>query len=213
VPSSSHLLAFAVAAFILIQIPGPSLLFTIGRALSVGRRDALLSVLGNSAGVFVQVGAVATGVGAVVATSAQVYTVLKLAGAAYLIWLGVTAIRSRHDLTTALLDGRGRALPTWKVLRTGFTVGVTNPKTIVFFAALLPQFIDAGKGMPGLQMVVLGAIFCAIAIVSDGAWALVAGRARDWFASSPHRLERIGGTGGVMMIGLGAALAVSGRPE
>lgn len=211
-PTTSQWLAFVVASALFIQVPGPSLLFTIGRALTVGRRDALLSVVGNAIGVTTQVMFVAAGLGAVVAASAEAYVVLKVCGAAYVIWLGIQAIRHRADARAALvavdhLDVvRGSAL---RSLRIGFAVGLTNPKTIVFFVAFLPQFVDEQAGHTGLQLALLGVVFGAMAAGSDSVWALAASRARDWFARRPHRLDRLGAAGGVMMIGLGITLAAS----
>jgi len=207
-PSSSQWLAFLIASILFIQVPGPSLLFTIGRALTVGRREALLSVVGNALGLVAQVAFVALGLGAIVAASATAYTTLKLVGAAYVVWLGVSAIRHRGearaalDQTTATPGTRGHAV------RTGFVVGLTNPKTIVFFAAFLPQFTDEG-GPAGVQIALLGLVFGVLAVCSDSLWALGASRARDWFARKPHRLDTLSATGGGMMIALGATLAAS----
>jgi threonine/homoserine/homoserine lactone efflux protein len=210
VPAAGDLLVFAVTAFILIVVPGPSVLFTVGRALTVGRRGALLTVVGNAAGLYVQVLAVALGVGAVIEASAVVYTVLKYAGAAYLVYLGVQAIRHRRWLAAG---GDGLAAPaqTRRVLREGFVVGVTNPKMIVFLAAALPQFVDRGAGQVPLQMLFLGALVGLIAVVSDSLWAFAAGTTRLWFARSPRRIEALGTTGGVAMIGVGVALAATGE--
>jgi threonine/homoserine/homoserine lactone efflux protein len=208
VPTSSQWLAFVVASILFIQVPGPSLLFTIGRALTVGRREALLSVVGNALGLVVQVGFVALGVGAVVAASAMAYTVLKLVGAAYVAWLGVSAIRHRADARLALQNPERRPAPRAHAVRTGFVVGVTNPKTIVFFAAFLPQFTsDAGPA--ALQSALLGIVFGILAVCSDSVWALGAGKARDWFARKPHRLDKLSVSGGGMMITLGVTLAAS----
>ncbi len=205
VPTTSQWIAFVVASILFIQVPGPSLLFTIGRALTVGRRDALLSVVGNGIGITVQVLLIAIGLDAVVTTSAAAYTVVKVAGATYVIWLGIQAIRHRADARAAMAESqsgghRGRAL------RTGFIVGVTNPKTLVFFVAFLPQFVNAEAGHVGLQMALLGFAFGAMAICSDCIWALAASKARDWFAKDPQRLDRLGVTGGLMMVGLGATM-------
>jgi threonine/homoserine/homoserine lactone efflux protein len=209
VPAVSDLLVFALTAFILIVVPGPSVLFTVSRALTVGRRGALLTVAGNAGGLYVQVLAVALGVGAVIEASAVVYTVLKYAGAAYLVYLGVQAIRHRRWLAA---DGDALAAPaqTRRVLREGFVVGVTNPKMIVFLAAALPQFVDRGAGQVPLQMLLLGALVALIAVVSDSLWAFAAGTARLWFARSPRRIEALGATGGIAMIGVGVALAAAG---
>ena len=211
VPTTSQWLAFIVASALFIQVPGPSLLFTIGRALTVGRRDALLSVLGNALGVVTQVLAIAVGLGAVVAASSHAYVVLKIVGAAYVVWLGVQAIRHRTDARVALgAVGDGTApmarAKVGRSLRVGFTVGVTNPKTMVFFVAFLPQFVNEPAGHTGLQLAVLGLVFGAMAVASDSVWALAASKARDWFAREPHRLDRLGATGGAMMVGLGATM-------
>jgi threonine/homoserine/homoserine lactone efflux protein len=204
VPTSSQWVAFLVASFLFIQVPGPSLLFTIGRALTVGRREALLSVVGNGLGLVLQVLAVAVGLGAVIAASATAYSVIKMAGAAYVIWLGVQAIRHRGDARSALASDGARAKG--NPLRIGLVVGLTNPKTILFFIAFLPQFTNAAAGHTGLQVAILGAAFGALAIASDSMWALLAGRARAWLARKPERLDGLGAGGGVMMIGLGALM-------
>jgi threonine/homoserine/homoserine lactone efflux protein len=202
-PSSSQWLAFLVASILFIQVPGPSLLFTIGRALTVGRREALLSVVGNAIGVTAQVALVAIGLGAVVAASATAYTAIKLLGAAYVVWLGLQAIRHRADARLAMESAapvrRGHPV------RIGFTVGATNPKTIVFFVAFLPQFTDP-TGAVGLQTMLLGLVFGVLAMISDGAWAVAAGTARTWFARRPSRLDNLSAAGGTMMIGLGATM-------
>ncbi len=210
VPETSQLVTFAVASLLFIQVPGPSLLFTIGRALSVGRHDALLSVVGNALGLLVQVVAVAAGVGAVVAASATAYTVVKLVGAAYVIYLGVQAIRHRADARLALGDpvtARPRSSP-WGAVRTGAVVGTTNPKTIVFFVAFLPQFVDPAAGSTGVQVLLLGALFAAFAVTSDSLWALAAARAKTWFGRQPARLDALGVAGGSMMISLGAVVVL-----
>lgn len=211
-PTTSQWLAFVIASALFIQVPGPSLLFTIGRALTVGRRDALLSVVGNAVGVTTQVLLVAVGLGAVVAASSHAYTALKIGGAAYVVWLGVQAIRHRDDARLAL-DAAGsgpvRRQSASRSLRIGCTVGLTNPKTIVFFVAFLPQFVNEPAGHTGLQLALLGVAFGAMAACSDSVWALAASRVRDWFARRPQRLDKLGIAGGVMMIGLGATMAAA----
>ena len=209
---TGHLLAFTVTSFVLIVVPGPSVLFTISRALTIGRRGALLTVLGNAGGAFLQVVAVAVGIGALVQRSIVAFTMIKLVGAAYLIYLGVQAIRHRRSLSEAMATQLAPSR-TARVVADGFLVGVANPKTIVFFAAALPQFIDRGAGQLTAQLLVLGAVFPVIALLSDSVWAIVAGTVRNWFARSPRRLATIGGTGGLAMIGIGATLAVSGRKD
>jgi threonine/homoserine/homoserine lactone efflux protein len=212
-PSAHHLIAYAITAFIIIVVPGPSVLFIVGRALAVGRREAVLTMVGNTLGAAVMLIAVALGLGSLIAASAVALTVVKLAGAAYLIYLGVHAFRTRKSLVAAMTSGV-KTVNSRRTVRQGFLVGVTNAKTAVFFAAALPQFVDQNAGSPAwLQILLLGLIFILIALVSDSAWALVAGTAREWFARSPRRLELVGGTGGLMIIGLGASIAVTGSKE
>ncbi len=212
VPSPSAVRAFALASVVVVAIPGPSILFTIGRALSAGRREALLTVVGNALGILTQIVGLAVGLGPVIAASATAYTVIKVVGAVYLLWLGVQAFRHRREVAAALVGGVPTATPTVHALRNGYVVGVTNPKSFVLLAALLPQFVDPASAV-GPQLLVLGPVFAVIALVGDGAVALAASRLREWFARSPQRMERVGGTGGLMMVGLGAGLLVTGRPD
>lgn len=210
-PPAERLGSFALASLILIVVPGPSVLFVIGRSLAYGRRGGLLSVVGNALGVLPLVAAVALGLGAVVATSATLFTVVKLAGAAYLVYLGIQAIRSR-GLARARMRGAGHTdLSSATLLRQGFVVGVSNPKTIVFLVAVLPQFVSVPTGAVPLQMMALGAVFVALALVSDALWALAAGSAQEWFARSPRRIAGLRATGGAMMVGLGTTLALTGN--
>jgi threonine/homoserine/homoserine lactone efflux protein len=211
---ASHVLAFAAVVTVVIAIPGPSVLFTISRALTVGRRAALLTVVGNEIGLCVQVTAVAFGVGAVVERSAQVITVIKLAGAVYLVYLGVQAIRHRRSMAEALA-ARVTPVRPLRAIRDGFVVGAANPKSIVFFLVGLPEVTTTAPGhLPvPVQMLILGALFPAIALVLDSGWAAVAGTARQWLVASPRRLALIGGTGGLVMIGLGVSVAATGRKD
>ncbi|MFM9877528.1 MAG: LysE family translocator [Rhodoglobus sp.] len=207
-----NLLAFVLVAIPIILVPGPSVLFVIGRSLALGRTGGLLSVVGNAAGALVIAVAVAFGVGILIAQSAVLFMIVKIAGALYLIWLGIQAIRHRRDAaTTATSAVAPRSTP--RLLVEGFIVGVTNPKTIVFFIAMLPQFVNYPAGSIPLQMLLLGAVFVVLALVSDSAWALAAGSARDWFARSPRRISTLGATGGVVMIGLGVGSLFIGHPS
>ncbi|MEV8274677.1 LysE family translocator [Microbacterium sp. NPDC077184] len=204
-----NLLAFTLAALVLIVIPGPSVLFTIGRALALGRIGGLLSVLGNALGLLPIIGLVAFGVGGIVARSAVLFTAVKIVGALYLAYLGIQAIRHRNRAAGGA-DATPVAGSAWRQLGAGFVVGVTNPKSIAFFGAVLPQFVDLDAGAVPLQMVELGLVFFALALISDGAWALAAAAARTWFGRSPKRLATLSATGGGMMIGLGGVLLFSG---
>jgi threonine/homoserine/homoserine lactone efflux protein len=212
VPPVDLLLAFAVASFLLIVVPGPSVLFVVSRALAYGRRVALTTVVGNTAGVFLLAAAVAVGVGTVVHTSAVAFHVIKLLGAAYLIYLGIRAIRHRRAIRQAL-ERRASPLSGRRTWWEGFVVGVTNPKTAVFFAAVLPQFVDRSASHAAAQMLVLGAVFALIALVSDAGYGVAASAVRAWFARSARRLDLVGGAAGLTMVGLGAALAITGRKD
>jgi threonine/homoserine/homoserine lactone efflux protein len=203
-----NLLAFALVSALLIAVPGPSVLFVIGRSLALGRRGGLLSVLGNAAGELLQIAGVALGLGVVLAESVLLFTVVKFAGAAYLIYLGIQAVLHRRGGHAG--TDPSEPATTRRILREGFVVGATNPKSVVFFVAVLPQFVDHAAGAIPLQLALLGATFLAIALVSDSVWALAAGTARQWFARSPRRVAAVTTTGGVMMIGLGGTLALTG---
>lgn len=204
-----NLLAFTLAALALIIIPGPAVLFSVGRTLALGRAGGFLSVLGVTLALVPIVTAVAFGVGAVIAQSALLFNGLKIAGALYLVYLGVQAIRHRKA-TAAAVDVAALPRSHGRQLLQGFVVGVTNPKTIAFFVAVLPQFVDLRAGAVPLQMLELGAVFAVIALISDGLWVLMAAAARGWFARSPKRVERLTATGGGMMIGLGGVLLLTG---
>lgn len=208
--STEQLLAFGLAALVLIAIPGPSVVFVIGRALAYGRGVALATVAGNSLGLLVVMVLVALGLGVVVAESIAVFTVLKLAGAAYLVFLGVQAIRHRHGIHVDAETQRS-PLPLWRALRQGFVVGVSNPKAFMIFAAVLPQFVDRSVGHVQVQMLVLGTLAFVIGLLSDSVWAVAAARLRTWFNASSRRGEAMGVAGGVSMIGLGVALALDRR--
>ena len=209
---TNHLLPFALLSFALIIVPGPNVLFVISRSLMLGRAAGVGTAAGGQIGVYLQVVAVAFGVGALVERSVTVFTVIKLAGAAYLVYLGVQAIRHRRSLRAAL-DVTAEPKSFGRILRDGIIVGVSNPKVIVFFAAVLPQFVNRSAGHVPEQMLLLGSIFLAIAVVCDSSWALAAGTGRAWLGRSPRRLEMIGGAGGLAMIGIGVSLAVTGRKD
>lgn len=211
--SGSQLVAFGLAALVIIVLPGPSVLFVVGRALSYGRSVALASVLGNSLGLLLVMVLVALGLGAVVAESLVVFTVIKLVGAAYMVWLGVQALRHRRALQVADPGGAVRAPPPGTAVQQGFVVGISNPKAFMMFAAVLPQFVHPGAGQVTLQMLVLGLLAFSIGLVSDAVWALAASRLRTWFNDSPGRGRALGAVGGTSMVGLGVTLALTGRPE
>jgi threonine/homoserine/homoserine lactone efflux protein len=212
VVSAGQVLGFAITCLIVIAVPGPSVLFVVGRALAHGRRIALASVAGNVAGVQVVAISVALGIGTLVQRSDQVFTVVKLGGAVYLVWLGVQAIRHRRALSSAL-EAAAAPRSAWKAAAEGFTVGVANPKAYVLYAAVLPQFANPATGHITLQLLILCLVSLPIGLISDGTWGLAASAVRSWFARSPRRLELVGGLGGLTMIGLGVTLALTGRKD
>jgi threonine/homoserine/homoserine lactone efflux protein len=209
---TQHFAEFLLTVYVLILIPGPSVLFVVSRGVALGRRAALATVLGNASGFALQLLLVSIGVGAIVARSDAVFTTIKLIGAAYLILLGIRNIRDRKQLAKLFgpaSDVEVKSLR--RIIREGFFVGATNPKGVLIFTAVLPQFIDRSQGHVTLQLVLLGTICIVIALLSDGTWALASGTARQWLGRSSRRLERLSGVGGAMLIGLGVGLAVTGR--
>ncbi|GAA4849048.1 LysE family translocator [Saccharopolyspora rosea] len=210
--SVDRLLVFAAVSFVIIAVPGPSVLFVVGRALAHGRGTALRTVVGNALGSYAVVVAVALGVGTVVQESAMAFTAVKFAGAAYLVFLGIKAVRAAPAALSTLPEPepvRSGA----RTVREGFVVGLTNPKTFVFFTAVVPQFVDVHAGPVPVQMLLLGLIPAGIALLSDSTWGLFAATARDWVARAPRRMALVQRLGGFSMIGLGLSVAVTGRRE
>jgi threonine/homoserine/homoserine lactone efflux protein len=178
--SAQTFTTFVIAAFVMVVIPGPTVLFTVGRAMALGRLGGVLSMLGTALGSILLVVGVALGVGTVVAQSIVLFTVVKLLGAGYLIFLGIQAIRHRRD-AAATASGTVPKRSGARLLGEGFVVGVTNPKSIAFFLAILPQFVDLDAGAVPMQLFVLGAVVVAIGVACDALWVLLASSARAWF--------------------------------
>jgi threonine/homoserine/homoserine lactone efflux protein len=208
---TDHLPAFLLTVYVLILVPGPSVLFVVSRGVALGRPAALATVFGNTGGLAFQGTLVCAGLGSVLATSDAVFTTLKLIGAAYLIVLGIRTIRDRGHLAGALTGPEMEPRSPARILREGFVVGATNPKGLLIFTAVLPQFIEPARGHATLQLATLAAICCVVAILSDGTWALASGTAREWLGRSPRRLRAMSAGGGMTMIALGVALALTGR--
>jgi len=209
---TQHLPAFLLTVYVLILIPGPSVLFVVSRGVSLGRRAAFATVVGNASGFVLQLVLVSIGVGSLVARSDAVFTTLKLLGAGYLVFLGVRNIRDRKQLA-ALFTPAVRPAPKSlrRIVREGFFVGATNPKGLLVFTAVVPQFIDPSQGHITLQIATLGAICIVIGFLSDTAWALASGTAREWLGRSTRRLEWMTAGGGVTLIALGLGLALTQR--
>ena len=204
--SASRLLGFSLASFLIIIVPGPSVLFVLARGIAWGRGVALLTVAGNSLGVLVLSGAVALGLGPLLTRSAALTEAIEVAGGCYLLWLGTDTLRHRRAHAAALTGAAEVRPSALRAVRQGFVVGVANPKAIVFFVAVFPHFVDPAAGNVTVQLLVLGVIFACIATISDGAWGLGAGSARDRLLASPALLVGLRTAGGVVMLCLGAVI-------
>jgi threonine/homoserine/homoserine lactone efflux protein len=210
--SASQLIGYTIASIVLIVIPGPGVLFVIGRALAHGRRTAVATAVGHASGNYVVAACVAVGLGTLLERSAQAFVAIKLAGALYLVWLGIQAVRHRRSLAEAMSATTGPR-DGWLALRDGFTVGVTNPKSLILFGAILPQFVNRSAGHVPEQMLLLALVSVSIGVVTDSGWGLAASGVRAWFARSPRRFALVGGAGGLAMIGLGVTVALTGRKD
>ena len=200
---------YLIAAMIIILAPGPSVLFVIARAIAWGRVTSVLTVLGNVSGSFVLSSLVALGIGPILQKYHLAYVAVQWGGGLYLIYLGIDAIKKR-SVHASEMTHQGTAGPTpLQSIRDGFWVGVLNPKAIVFFAAVLPQFVDIEGNSVTSQLLFLGLTFCVLAFFSDGMWGLLAGTARAWLAKSNSRLEKLRAFGGSVMIVLGLAVLYS----
>jgi len=204
--------AMMATSFVILIIPGPSVLFVVSRGVAMGRKAALATVAGNSMGAACHAVAAALGVGAIVARSVVLFNVMKVVGAAYLVLLGVRAIRNRSHLADALALG-GQVHDRRRLMREGFVVGISNPKVPLFFLAILPQFVEADHGHVWAQMLIFGLVFVTMATLSDGLYGILAGSVRNWFAGSPRRSAMVGGASGLALIGLGVRVAFTGRHD
>ena len=209
-PTSSTLIVFSGAALALLLIPGPAVLYIVARSASQGRRAGLVSVAGIHVGTLVHIAAAVLGLSALIVASASAFTAIKLAGAAYLVYLGITTLLRRSAADDRTVASPPRRLR--RVFTDGVVLNILNPKTAVFFLAFVPQFVDVDAGQTTLQVVVLGATFVAIGLVTDGLFALAGG----WFGGRLRRdprLERRTDTAaGAIYVGLGVTTALAGRP-
>lgn len=205
----SRLVEYIIAAMVIILAPGPSVLFVIARAIAWGRKVAVFTVAGNVTGAFVLSSLVAFGLGPILSRSDLAYSAVQWGGGGYLVYLGISAIKARK-IAAADMKSQGSVVPTfWRSARDGFWVGALNPKGLVFYAAVLPQFVDIDRGNVTGQLLLLGALFSLLAFISDGSWGLLAGTARTWLASDEKRLELLRVIGGCVMIILGLLVIAS----
>lgn len=207
----SLVVGFLTLSTVLSAIPGPSVLLETSRAITLGRRSAMWIVLGNALGGLVLLALVLAGLGAIVAASAKLFVVVKVVGACYLFWLGVSALRSARSNSvnepSATADVPGRTSWTRSV-RQGFLVGVANPKSIVSLMAVLPQFVDHSRGNPVLQMLVIGLAGGVVQAFIETIWVCAAGSMRTWFLGKTRRIRVLKASGGVAMIAFASRLAI-----
>jgi threonine/homoserine/homoserine lactone efflux protein len=204
-PDSTSLLAFVAAALVVLLIPGPGVMYVLARSLSQGQRAGLVSVLGLSAGAFVHVIAATIGLSALLVASAAAFGIVKLLGAAYLIYLGIRALMT-HQPSVDVEMPAPRSLR--RLFTDGVIVSVLNPKVAVFFLAFLPHFADPSRGSVSVQMFVLGSLYCALAVFTDGTYALLAGRLRHWMRGPIARGSLPRYASGAVYIGLGVSTAL-----
>ena len=198
---------FLATAFVILVTPGPAVLYIVARSVDQGRLAGIVSTLGVGLGSMLHVVAAALGVSALLAASAAAFTMLKFAGAAYLIYLGIRRLMEKETVSRRTL---GTPEPLSRIFWQGVVVNVLNPKTALFFLAFLPQFIDASLGHATIQMLLLGVIFVVMGLLSDGTWAVLAGSAGNWLKSNLGVLRIQRYLTGSVFIGLGVAMAVSG---
>ena len=213
-PDITQFALFLAAALLLAVTPGPGIFYVAARTLAGGRAEGLASSYGTGLGGMVHVLAGALGVSAIVLTSAELFTVLKLAGAGYLVWLGLRTIVVARRAEAPSLDGGQVAPPVgaWRAFREGVLVEALNPKTAAFFMAFIPQFLDPGAGGVALQFVVLGFVSVALNTLADIAVAFAASRVRDGAAARPTLIRRLREVSGAAMIALGVGLVLARRP-
>ena len=194
---------YCIAAIIIVLAPGPSVLFVLARAIAWGRATAIATVVGNVMGAFSLSVVVAVGLGPILQRSEFAFIAVQVLGGFYLIYLGIVAIK-HSQIHASDMTNQGDIRPSkWRSMREGFWVGALNPKGMVFFAAILPQFVDREAGNVTSQLILMGAIFAVIALFSDGTWGILAGTIRNWLATELKRLVFMRMTGGIVMIILG----------
>jgi threonine/homoserine/homoserine lactone efflux protein len=206
-PEPSTLLLFAAASAALVAIPGPAVIYIVTRGVAQGRSAGVVSAMGIEAGALVHVVAAVAGLSALIASSAAAFTVVKYAGAAYLVLLGIQRLRTRGDMALAELPRDSN----WRLFRQGLVVSVLNPKVAVFFLAFLPQFLDPERGAVALQVALLGVLFVGIAAVLDCTWAVAAGSVGDRLRRSISVRRWLDRISGGAYLGLGVAAALSRR--
>jgi threonine/homoserine/homoserine lactone efflux protein len=211
IPGAANIGLFVSAALVLLLIPGPAVLYIVGRSIEQGRLAGFVSCLGITTATLVHITAATLGLSAILASSALAFSVVKYAGAAYLIWLGLKKIFGRPTA-----NGVEAALPRVshaRLFREGFIVNLLNPKTALFFLAFLPQFVEVGRGHVAMQVAFLGLLFATLALITDGCYALAAGTAGGWLKRSRIYLRFERYVTGALLIGLGLTAAFAGNQK
>ena len=204
--TTSRLLPYLGTVFALFIAPGPSVVFVVSRGVALGLRAALTAVAGNTLGLATQLAIVVLGPGLL--NSKDLFHVLKIAGAVYLIYLGLRTIRTRRAFAEALDSERVATRTQRQLLRQGWVVGVTNPKGLITYTSIAPDVIHGSHSNTTPALALLGAIGVLVALVCDGAWGLASGTVRRWLGESARRAELLNGAGGVLMVVFGIVLAV-----
>jgi threonine/homoserine/homoserine lactone efflux protein len=200
----STLLLFAGASLALLAVPGPAVIYVVTRSIDQGRTAGIVSVLGVETGTFTYALAAAAGLTGLIAASEIGFTIVKYAGAAYLVYLGVRKLLQHEDPQEPLSRARSR------LFLTGVLVQLLNPKIAIFFLAFLPQFVDPSGGPVAIQILLLGTIFTVLAVLSDGAYVLLTGVVGSWLLTGRRASRRLAKLSGAVYIGLGVGAALSG---
>lgn len=206
--NTQNLAQFVLASVAIILVPGPSVMFVIARAVAWGRMTALLTALGNALGMLLLSVFIAVGLGPLLQRYELLLIVVQVLGGMYLIHLGIDAWRHRQEHADDMVKIEEVKPSNYQILRQGFTVGALNPKALVFFSAVFPQFVDPDVGSITIQLLIFGAIFTALALLLDGTWGVLVGSSRDWFVTSRNRLVFLRTVGAVVMIALGLGVMI-----
>jgi threonine/homoserine/homoserine lactone efflux protein len=206
--NTQNLTQFVLASVAIILVPGPSVMFVIARAVAWGRMTAVITALGNALGMLLLSVFIAVGLGPLLQRYALLLIVVQVLGGMYLIHLGVDAWRHRQEHADDMVKIEEVKPSSYQILRQGFTVGALNPKALVFFSAVFPQFVDPDVGSITIQLLIFGAIFTALALLLDGTWGVLVGSSRDWFVTSRNRLVFLRTVGAVVMMALGVGVMI-----
>ena len=206
--NTQNLTQFVLASVAIILVPGPSVMFVIARAVAWGRMTAVITALGNALGMLLLSVFIAVGLGPLLQRYELLLIVVQVLGGMYLIHLGIEAWRHRQEHADDMVKVEEVKPSSYQILRQGFTVGALNPKALVFFSAVFPQFVDPDVGSITIQLLIFGAIFTALALVLDGTWGVLVGSSRDWLVTSRNRLVFLRTVGAVVMIALGVGVII-----